>query len=178
MQRRARCKKIRARYKQSRARCKQSRARCCAWLKKLIARTLISTGILWPLIKQPLFQFGSQYLEYYVLHDILKRKTKKLSTFEKIVTFSKKLDRLVAFCSDVYILIKYKCWSNYLLEQRELNCGYLTDCILCSVVHLKHESSNSKARHTPCDFCLLLDAETTKRRKSHGVCTPKTIVVH
>ena len=29
----------------------------------------------------------------------------------------------------------------------------------------------------PCDFRLLLDAETTKRRKSHGVCAPKTIVV-
>ena len=35
----------------------------------------------------------------------------------------------------------------------------------------------SKARHTPCYFRLLLDAETTKRRKSHGVCAPKTIVV-
>ena len=33
------------------------------------------------------------------------------------------------------------------------------------------------ARLTPCDFRLLLDAETTKRRKSHGVSAPKTIVV-
>ena len=32
------------------------------------------------------------------------------------------------------------------------------------------------ARHTPCDFCRLLDAETTKRRLLHGVCAPKTIV--
>ena len=37
-------------------------------------------------------------------------------------------------------------------------------------------SGLSKARHTPCDFCCLLDAETTKRRLLHGVCAPKTIV--
>ena len=35
----------------------------------------------------------------------------------------------------------------------------------------------AKARHTPCDFRLMLDAETTKRRSSHGVCAPKTFVV-
>ena len=38
------------------------------------------------------------------------------------------------------------------------------------------KDENSKARHTQCDFRILLDAETTKRRKSHCVSAPKTIV--
>ena len=35
--------------------------------------------------------------------------------------------------------------------------------------------TRAKARHKSCDFRLLLDADTTKRRKSHGVSAPKTI---
>ena len=61
--------------------------------------------------------------------------------------------------------------------------GTLIKRRLCSTKGWASENNFStlhrkfKARLTPCYFRLLLDAETTKRRKSHGVSAPKTIVV-